>query len=167
MKKAVLFSFLLGLLFSSCDKEKRTMRKESGVWEIKRWESITYNNGTVTRDTIIENLGYIALWNNNLNGFNECHYHFNGYYPPCWTAIANNATHLSPMDDVCYWENDMYGNDRLTLEYTDDLSSMIAMMFTITKSHKEKQEWIFVGGGSGSSSTMDSKDIFTLERAAK
>lgn len=154
------------LIFSSCDKEKKIMRKQSGAWEIKRWEGITYNNGVVTRDTIVENIGYVLLWDNDLNGFNEAHYHFS-YSPPCWAAIANNSTMLDPMDDVCYWESDLYKADRLTLEYTDQLSSMIAMMFTITKSHKDKQEWTFITNSNGTASTMGSKDVFTLERARK
>jgi hypothetical protein len=165
MKKAFLFfGSLVLLIFSSCSKEHKIMRQNSGAWEITRWERITYNNGVVASDTIVDNMGYILMWNNGLNGFNEAHYHFNTFSPPCWSAIANGGTQLDAMDDVCYWESDTYHNDRLTLEYTDGLSAMIAMMFTVTKSHKNKQEWTYITTGNGSASSMDAKDVFTLER---
>lgn len=139
------------------------MRKQSGVWEIRKWQGITYNNGEITKDTIINDMGYIALWNNNLNGLNDVHYNLT-YTPYSWQTISNNDTGLDKYDDYCWWESDTYKNDRFALLTLGRFNEYIVMMFTVNKLSKNNQEWTFITTGVDSASSMSAKEIFTMER---
>lgn len=70
IKIGLLACSLLCIIFSSCDKEKNIMRKQSGVWEIRNWQGITYNDGVVINDTSVSDMGYFSLYDSNLPGMN-------------------------------------------------------------------------------------------------
>lgn len=158
------FCLLIGFIISSCDKEKIIMRKQSGAWEIKKLQTVTYSNGTVLKDTTINDAGYVTLWNNNVNGVNDAHYNFTTS-PLCWQIIANNYTGLDLKEDNCWWQSDTYDNDRIAFSTLGRYDEIIMMMLTIKKINKNKQEWIFVNSGNDSLSTMSYKEVLTMERA--
>lgn len=162
-KSLFIISILIVYLFTSCDKEKKILRKQAGVWEITKWQAITYSNGVITKDTTVNDMGYIGLWDNDLNPFNAAYYSFT-YVPSSISLIANNATGLDPSGDHCSWEGDHHRNDRLTLEAEDNIGVAYSLMFTITKSRKNKQEWTYISTVDTTNSTMGYKEIFTVER---
>ena len=162
-KKIIFFCLFFCFVLFSCEKEKKLMRMESGVWEIKKWQGITYKNGVVVKDTSIADMGYFALSDNSLNSQNDVHYNLT-YSPPSWGDIVNPDTQLDPYNDVCWWESDTFSNDRISFEELGDYTLNV-MMFTISKSGKNHQEWVYITHSDSTASTMGAKEIFTLERA--
>ena len=154
---------IVGLTFFSCRKEKRIMEKQAGVWEIKSWRGVVYEEGEIISDTTILDLGYIALTNNGLNGQNEAHYNLN-YSPPCWGTIANSSTLLDLKDDNCWWQVDSYSPYRFALIGRGSYGELIYVMFSITKTKKNRQTWNFVTNANSDINSMKTNDIFVMEK---